>query len=73
MTPEEFKAARLEVAGTIQRMAHICGIHRQTWVKWERGESNPSGTAVQLVWLVLYLHRTGRLDECLRTIGESHD
>ena len=41
---------------SIKEMAHIMGVHRQTWTKWERGERRPDNAAVRLMELLCWLH-----------------
>lgn len=46
---------RKELGLSINEMAELMGVHRQTLVKWERGERQPDNSAVRhmelLVWL----------------------
>jgi DNA-binding transcriptional regulator YiaG len=51
----DFKGARLKLGLTQQKMADLCGIHLQTWVKWERGEQKPPAIARQHVKTLLWL------------------
>lgn len=53
MTPSE---ARQKLGLSIEEMARAMGVHRQTWVKWERGERRPDNAAVQLMHLLSWLH-----------------
>lgn len=53
MTPSE---ARQKLGLSITEMAQLCGVHRQTWTKWERGERSPDAAAVRLVSLLAWLH-----------------
>ncbi len=34
---------------SIDEMAQVMGVHRQTWLKWERGERRPDNAAVRLM------------------------
>lgn len=45
MKDNNFKEVRLTLGLTQQKMADKCGIHLQTWVKWERGEQKPPAIA----------------------------
>lgn len=56
----DFKEARQTLGLTINEAARACGVHRQTWVKWERGERKPDNVALQLVRLLLWLHEHRR-------------
>lgn len=49
------KQARQELGLSINDMARACGIHRQTWVKWEREERKPSAAALQLIKILFWL------------------
>jgi len=51
----DFKEARLTLGLTQQKMADLCGIHLQTWVKWERGEQKSPAIARQHVKTLLWL------------------
>lgn len=53
MTPAE---ARQALGLSIAEMARAMGVHRQTWVKWEREERQPNDSAVQLMRLLVWLH-----------------
>ena len=41
------KQTRLTLGLSINEMAQVCGVHRQTWVKWERGERTPPAIAIR--------------------------
>jgi DNA-binding XRE family transcriptional regulator len=58
----DFKQARLTLGLNQAQMAQTMGIHRQTWVKWERNERKPNATAVRLIELLLWLHKKNLLN-----------
>lgn len=60
MEINEVKEARQTLDLSIDEAARACGVHRQTWVKWERGERKPDNAALQLVRLLLWLHERRR-------------
>ena len=49
MSSQELKEARLRLGLSQQAMSVAMGVHRQTWVKWERGERQPDQAALTLV------------------------
>lgn len=51
-----FAEARQKLGLSIAEMAQACGVHRQTWTKWERGERSPDAAAVRLISLLVWLH-----------------
>ena len=53
MTPAE---VRKELGLSVEEMAQAMGVHRQTWVKWERGERKPDNAATRLMHLLCWLH-----------------
>lgn len=53
MTPAE---ARQKLGLSVEEMARAMGVHRQTWVKWERRERKPDNAAAQLMHLLCWLH-----------------
>lgn len=53
MTPQE---ARQKLGLSIAEMAQACGVHRQTWTKWERGEREPDKAAQRLIKVLVWLH-----------------
>lgn len=58
MTNEQVKRARLALGLTVQQMADMLGIHRDTYSKWERGvQKIPAIGATAIRWLV-----NGRVD-----------
>ena len=53
MTNEQVKRARLALGLTVQQMADMLGIHRDTYSKWERGvQKIPAIGATAIRWLV---------------------
>ena len=53
MNPSE---VRQTLGLSIEEMALAMGVHRQTWVKWERGERRPDNASAQLMRLLCWLH-----------------
>ena len=49
------KEARLTLGLSQKAMAAACGVHRSTYVKWERGEREPDAAAVRLIEVLLWL------------------
>ena len=47
--------ARKSLGLFVNEMAGLMGVHRQTWVKWERGERVPDNAAVRLMQLLCWL------------------
>ena len=54
MTPLD---ARKWLGLSVNEMAGLMGVHRQTWVKWERGERVPDNAAVRLMQLLCWLRK----------------
>ncbi len=59
------KQARLKLGLNQKEMAAAMGVHRQTWVKWERGERPPGSAAIRLIDTLLWLHSIQVLHEYL--------
>lgn len=55
-TAQKFIATRTALGISVKEMALACGVHRQTLVKWERGEAVPSHATVRFYELLLWLH-----------------
>jgi DNA-binding transcriptional regulator YiaG len=53
MTPTD---ARRKLGLSVEEMALAMGVHRQTLVKWERGEREPDNAAKRLMELLCWLH-----------------
>ena len=62
------KEARLRLGLSINEMARACGVHRQTWVKWERGERSPDAAALRLIHALLWLADRGLLTDYLDSV-----
>lgn len=65
ITPKE---ARLRLGLSINDMAAACGVHRQTWVKWERAERDPDAAALRLIHALLWLSDRGLLTDYLDSV-----
>jgi len=46
-------------------MAQALGVHRQTYVKWERDEREPSAAAIRLIETLMWLKSQKLLDDYL--------
>jgi DNA-binding transcriptional regulator YiaG len=64
---------RQKLGLSIAEMARALGIHRQTWVKWERGEQSPPAVAVTAMRLLWFLHMRGELDDWRMLISDDYD
>lgn len=49
------KQARLTLGLNQSEMARLMGIHRNLWVKWERGEQRITAAPVRLLAVLLFL------------------
>jgi DNA-binding transcriptional regulator YiaG len=49
------KQARQTLGLNQSTMARLMGVHRQTWVKWERGERKPPAVAIRMIDILLVL------------------
>lgn len=58
ISPEK---ARLRLGLNQQQMADAMGVHRQTWVKWERGEREMNASARRLLAILVILNDAGML------------
>lgn len=47
---------------TQQQIAEDCGVHVETYAKWERNDHPPNAAARRLLLLLLFLHERGLLD-----------
>lgn len=59
----EPKEARLRLGLSPNQMAYAMGVHRQTWVKWERGERQPDRAAIRLIDALQFMQKRGCLDD----------
>ena len=50
------KQVRESIGLSINEIARAMGVHRQTWIKWERGERKPDNAAAQFMGLLCWLH-----------------
>lgn len=55
--------ARHELGLSIAEMARALGIHRQTWIKWERGEQRPPAVAITAMRMLAFISLRGLLGE----------
>jgi len=60
-----FKEARLSLGLNQSQMSKSLGVHRQTWVKWERGERKPDAVAIRLIDTLLWLNSINMLSDYL--------
>lgn len=63
MTANELKEARLRLGLSQQAMSAAMNVHRQTWVKWERGERIPDNAALRLIEALQFMSERGCLAE----------
>jgi DNA-binding XRE family transcriptional regulator len=66
------KDARLRLGFTVNQMAFAMGVHRQTWIKWEREEQNPSASTMRLILVLLWLQEKGLLVKCVKNVGNPY-
>jgi len=53
LSNQEIREARLSLGLTVQQMADMLGVHRDTYSKWERGvQKMPAIGATAIRWLV---------------------
>ena len=64
------KKAREQLGLSINEMASAMGIHRQTWVKWERGERDPGAAALRLIGTLLWLKKKKMLNKYIEDFME---
>lgn len=62
------KQARETLGLTQTRMAQSMGVHRGTWLKWERGEQTISAAPSRLLETLLWLKSKGLFSEYLEVI-----
>lgn len=61
MTPAELRA---ELQLSHADMARILGVHRHTWIKWERDEQGPPTAAARMLMTsIVYMYQHGLLDD----------
>jgi DNA-binding transcriptional regulator YiaG len=63
----DFKAIRKELNLNQAQMARACGVHRQTWVKWERGERDLNNAAKRLINILRWLNKRSILVDYLKS------
>jgi len=56
------KQARLTLGLNQTQMASAMGVHRGTWLKWERGEQQISAAPSRLIQVFLWLHSKNMLN-----------
>lgn len=61
--PDTIKEARCKLGLTPNEMAEAMGVHRQTLVKWERGERTPDNAALRLIQALQFMFEQGLLAE----------
>jgi DNA-binding transcriptional regulator YiaG len=61
------KEARLRLGLNQTKMAEAMGIHRQTWVKWERAERKPDNAAIRLIEALLWMHSNDIISDFLKS------
>ena len=59
----DFITIRNNLGLNIAQMARAFGVHRYTYVKWERGERNPNDATKRLADVFLWMEKDG-LFEC---------
>ena len=59
------KQARLSLGLNQTEMSKAMGVHRNTWLKWERDEQDPSAAPTQLLKTMLWLQSIDMLDSYL--------
>ena len=64
------KGTRLKLGLNQQEMADLMGVHRQTWVKWERDERRPDRAAQRLLTILTWLHDNKLLEKLTNHIYE---
>ena len=64
------KQARLTLGLNQTEMAKAMGVHRGTWLKWERGEQDISAAPAQLLKTLLWLQSNSMLDIYLTFFSE---
>lgn len=63
----DIKKTRQTLNLTINDMAAACGVHRQTLIKWERGERQPDKAAARLIDVLVWIAKNGKLESYLKT------
>lgn len=61
MTIINLKEFREQLGLTQEKMAYLCGVHVNTWGKWERRERQPPAIAEMYFRIIIWLNRTGLL------------
>ena len=61
-TTNPARLARSALGVTQQQMADDCGVHLNTYCKWELGDHPPTAAARRVLLLLLFLHSRGLLD-----------
>lgn len=61
MTPHPIADVRKALGLSQAAMARALGVHRSTWVKWEREERFPDRAALRLIFTLRWLHSIGKL------------
>lgn len=64
MNQHQIKQARQEVGLTQEAMTCALGLTSiSTYKKWERGEREPTASAIASIMMLLFIHRLGLLRE----------
>ena len=56
------KETRLLLGLSQTEIAKAMGVHRNTWIKWERGERDITAAPAQLLKTLLWLQSIGKFD-----------
>jgi transcriptional regulator with XRE-family HTH domain len=60
------KQARENLGLNQTQMAEAMGVHRNTWLKWERGEQQISAAPARLIQVFLWLNSKNMLNSFLK-------
>jgi DNA-binding transcriptional regulator YiaG len=64
------KKIREELGLTQLQMSELMGIHRQTWIKWERGERKPGRAALRLMAVLLWLCKEKLISHLIKHLSK---
>ena len=65
----DLKKIRIELNLNQAQMARALGIHRQTWVKWERAEQRPPAVLIQFLKTLRWLDAKNMLPAYLNSLA----
>ena len=65
---KEIQRARLELGLSVPEFTALLGVARSTYYRWIAGDFEPEPPTVSLIRLLVWLHRRGLLEPCIKEL-----